>query len=839
MKKKSNGTSWGMVILCIISIFGLIYLYKIYIYNKNKRTAIRKLLPIIKAANLEFLSLTSLAQYFSNHSMQLYLEKYRTVRKEVPAGYQSIGLEQNEVEKLSTFIDIIDNLPVHRQRYNERFVTAEIEKYNDFFANLEQYPLSMDQMRAVVTDEDNNLVIAGAGTGKTTTISAKVAYILEKKLAAPEQLLIISFTKNAVNEMYKRTLEFCAAHADAEKIMVQTFNGFGLMVSRFCAESPLKVAFEDEHDCKSFLQDTFDDLFLNDKRFSKNATNFITFFDRPYAGEKEFKTGNEYFKHQRAHKNISLNGVRLRSQQELQIANYLFLNQVPFEYEPQFPLMREDINPQFQSYSPDFFLPSYEIYHEHYGIDENGEVPDWFGYKPPFLNATQQYQHGMTWKEAIHAKYKTKLLKTYSFQAKSGKLLSHLKQQLAAYGVELKPLEPDAILPVIKKTEHYENFIGLIYTFLQLMKSNNARPENFREITTDQRLKVFLDIFTPLHQRYQQELARERSIDFSDMINTAAANISMGKYERDYRYILVDEFQDMSLGRYDLLKALKKANPAAKLYAVGDDWQSIFRFTGSDISIITQFSSHFGVSTSSEVLKTYRFNREILATSSGFIQKNPSQLIKLLSSETEPLQPSFQLCPISLYGTPASQALLKWDVIDGIISTISTRTQAATIFIIGRYRHNSPPDLRELQKKYPSHTITYYTAHSSKGLTCDYAILVDLDSGVYGFPSEMADDPILSYLLHEGDDFENAEERRLFYVALTRARHKVFLLYNQFSPSKFIDELIADGITAGNATTTQVCPDCNGILVERQGKNRKFLGCSNYPSCTYTSPVFN
>jgi DNA helicase-4 len=434
---------------------------------------------------------------------------------------------------------------------------------------------------------------------------------------------------------------------------------------------------------------------------------------------------------------------------------------------------------------------------------------------------------------------KTRLIKTYSFSARGGRLLLNLKHELEKLGVEMRPMKPEDILPVIKTTEHYENFINLVYTFLQLMKSNNASPENFKKIKGDQRLQVFLHIFTPLYKNYQQKLSADHSIDFNDMVNAATHHISLGEYEKSYKYVLVDEFQDMSLGRYDLLKALNKANPLAKLYAVGDDWQSIFRFTGSDISIITEFSAHFGVTAHTEVLKTYRFNREILNFTSVFIQKNPAQLSKSLFSDMEAATPSFELCPLSLYGPAANQALYKWDVLNEIISRISLIKQSANIFIIGRYRHNAPADLKELEKKYTNHNITYYTAHSAKGLTCDYAIIMDMDSGVYGFPSEMADDPILSYLLHEGDGYENAEERRLFYVALTRARQKVFLLYNKSSPSKFIDELIEDGILQQDALPQHLCPECRGILLERKGSKSRFLGCSNYPNCTYTASIVN
>lgn len=274
------------------------------------------------------------------------------------------------------------------------------------------------------------------------------------------------------------------------------------------------------------------------------------------------------------------------------------------------------------------------------------------------------------------------------------------------------------------------------------------------------------------------------------MVNLATSHIANGEFEKKYKYILVDEFQDMSLGRYDLLKALKSANPEAKLYAVGDDWQSIFRFTGSDISIITEFANHFGVTAENGVLQTYRFNEEILNLTSGFIQSNPAQLKKRLTSPFKAKQPSFELVPLMTFGSKANRALQKFDAMNILIGRIALSHPKGTIFLIGRYHHNAPPDLRQLQKVYPNLKIAYHTAHACKGLTCDVSILLDLDAGVFGFPSEMADDPILNNLLHEGETFENAEERRLFYVALTRARHQVFLLHNPHNQSKFLKEII-------------------------------------------------
>lgn len=252
-----------------------------------------------------------------------------------------------------------------------------------------------------------------------------------------------------------------------------------------------------------------------------------------------------------------------------------------------------------------------------------------------------------------------------------------------------------------------------------------------------------------------------------------------GKFNKRYKYILLDEFQDMSIGRYQLLRAIRVQNPGVKLYAVGDDWQSIYRFTGSDLSIITQFEKHFGVTSQTAILKTYRFNDQILQKSSAFVQKNPAQLRKQLSAQLPTPEGHTSFAFLSYKsGTERTQHL------SAILYQIHSQAPAATVFLIGRYKANRPKNV-----KHPGLNIQFFTAHGVKGMTCDYAILLDLNSGTLGFPSEMADDPMLNYLLQDKDRYENAEERRVFYVAITRARHKNYLLYHENQPSKFVTEL--------------------------------------------------
>jgi DNA helicase-4 len=441
--------------------------------------------------------------------------------------------------------------------------------------------LSPGQIEAIIRDEDNNLIIAGAGTGKTTTISAKVAYLLKKGLAKPEELLIISFTKNAVKETYERCLRFCNEIPEAEKVDVRTFNSFGYFVNRDCSKEELHVAFDgDDQKAKDFLQETFDRLCDEDSQFQKKAINFIAFFNRPERDEFAFKTKDEFIKHEQSFKNVTLDGNKVHSKEEMQIGNFFCLHGVNYEYQKHYPLEPEDRSSSHASYHPDFYLSDYNIWHEHCGIDRDGNVPSWFSVKPGYATGKDYYHALLNWKEGIHRKYNTKLIKTYSFENEEGKLLSNLKKTLTDNGVTLTAREPEEILELVRKSPYYQDFIDLIYTFLGLMKSNGKSPDQIPVGFFDKRLKIFLGIFKPLYLEYEIELAKKSQIDYNDMVNRASSYFENGEFRKRYKYILVDEFQDMSLGRYELLKGVREQNPEVKLYAVGDDWQSIFRFTG-------------------------------------------------------------------------------------------------------------------------------------------------------------------------------------------------------------------------------------------------------------------
>ncbi len=819
------------VLTSIIAFLTVLFLI-LTLRKKKQLKDFTEILDKIKEATNRLNHLTNFDCYFCNYDKENFKSSYQDIFNEVRDENKYKHLNAVEKIKIQNFKTNYQTIEAIVEEYNPEFINKEKENYKSLFDHLESHPLSDDQRTAIITDEDNNLVIAGAGTGKTTTIAGKVAYLIDKGLAIPNEILVISFTKSAVNEMGKRIRNYLKNDELVQDLKIKTFNSYGFEVVRTMQiHKNLGVAFENEEQLFSFLQTLFDDLFLSDGVFSKKATNFLAFFSRPERDDFGFETGDQYYKHEKSFKNIGFDGISYKSKEEVEIANFLLLNGVSYEYERFYPLEIEDKNPIYGSYQPDFYLPEYDIYIEHYGIDENGNVPKYFSGNVT-LSAKERYHNGILWKQQIHEKYGTNLVTTYSYENKQGVLIKKLSEKLAKKDVVFIKKTPEEILDIIKKQDTYKEFNKLISTFLGLMKSNKYQPHDVLHKNNDKRLKVFIDVFKPIYTKYEEHLRSKSLLDFNDMINVASDGINDNSYKNPFKYILIDEFQDMSLNRYQLLKAIKSQNPSVKIYAVGDDWQSIFRFSGSDISLLTQFKKYFGYSKYTQILNTYRFNTEILNITSGFIQKNEAQLKKDLTALTEAPAPSFEFVGLNMNGLDGSErGNLSRTSVRRILAGLNVNAQANTkVFLIGRYHFNNP----KIGNEFANLEIIFYTAHSVKGLTCDYAILLDVNSGVLGFPSEIVDDPILEYLLHEGDRYENSEERRLFYVANTRAKHKNFIIYDIYNESKFVKELRIDYSSAIEKENLMYCLLCGGLMVERNGPYNRFSGCSNYPNCKGT-----
>ena len=254
-----------------------------------------------------------------------------------------------------------------------------------------------------------------------------------------------------------------------------------------------------------------------------------------------------------------------------------------------------------------------------------------------------------------------------------------------------------------------------------------------------------------------------------------------------YDYIIVDEFQDISIDRYKFLKALRGTKPA-KLFCVGDDWQSIYRFSGSDMALFNHFSDFFGPTDIKKIENTYRFGEPLVSLSSKFILRNNAQIKKSIRPYSNDIKTEI------FFKSYERQAFC--DEIDSIIKNIPNDK---SIFLLGRYsfddyylsfKYKCIKDGNRFYYNICGRKIEFLTVHKSKGLEADYVILLQCNKDIFGFPSQMSDDPILNYVLTQSDNFPFGEERRLFYVAMTRAKISTIVLYDKRFPSVFVDEFL-------------------------------------------------
>ena len=430
----------------------------------------------------------------------------------------------------------------------------------------------------------------------------------------------------------------------------------------------------------------------------------------------------------------------------------------------------------------------------------------------------------MAWKRQTHQRYGTALIETYSWEHQRGTWRSSLQGKLEANGVVLAPMPRQELLSLLSETK-ISRLSGLLATFLNHVKTSNADLEVLQSRARARgdvvRNLVFLDIFSRVQQRHEQLLAEAGELDFHDFINSASHHIGESRWRSRYRYVLVDEFQDISAGRMALLQALNGTDVA--YFVVGDDWQSIYRFAGSDVSLVRGCGSHLGHVRQRTLSLTFRYGDGILVPSTTFIKKNPEQTQRPLRSNSTARDDGVTVVAADDTAGGVQEALRD---IEGIAGE-----ETPAVVVLGRYNNS--------REAVPA-GVEFNTVHRAKGTEADYVVVLDLADDRWGFPSQIDDDPLLELVLPppHGKAYAFAEERRLFYVALTRARHGAYLITDRSVPSAFVLELLEQSDSMrqiGELAPAVSCPRCpNGRLVLSQ--SHKTLRCTNQPHCTHQAP---
>ena len=748
-----------------------------------------------------------------------------------------------------SFVD--PNSPATLKR-NAEYVARKKAEYASVFDTVEKYPLTDEQREAVVTEEDNILLVAAAGSGKSSTLVAKILYLLKEGQYKANQIIAFAYNKDAQLELTARIdALFERFNWTGERVPARTFHGFCMEVlATVHDEKPsiAGVATASKSQQLNYFIQLVEQLRQSNPGFAADLLNYYSIFKLPAPREGDIQSLSDYNEYLKSLKGqggrdpisgewrvslTSMNGIEVKSLEELRIANWLFLNGIRFEYERRYEYNTAD--QEHRQYYPDFYYPDIDLWHEHFAIDNQGRAPKFM----------RDYEEGVAWKRALHETQETKLFETHSAHFHDGSVFDRLDQALTAANIPRNPPPSSQLDALIEQAFNPSRDLELVITFLKHFKTNNlslqAVNERAGQYADPMRAKAFMRVFEPVYKAYQALLEQAREIDFEDLVHKACAHIESGAYQSKYEYILVDEFQDASQDRLRLIKALAAQHKHAKLFGVGDDWQSIYRFSGADLKVMTGFPNIFGFTKQLKLTQTFRSVQQIVDVASEFVQRNPDQFKKVVKTLTTAQQDPVILRPYDP-GNPDKS-------LEGIIEAIQKRAQqestTVSVFILTRYVAQKPYNLNHLSSAYPNVSIEWKTIHASKGLEADYVIIHHMNNGNFGFPSEISDDPLLDLVIPENESFPFAEERRLLYVALTRAKRAVFGFYNPNAPSVFIRELSdIDGVKVQDkrydkiVESGQTCPTCKtGKVWPRVGSQGPFLGCDNYPTCKFTTNI--
>ncbi|MBT4701980.1 MAG: UvrD-helicase domain-containing protein [Rhodospirillaceae bacterium] len=771
--------------------------------------------------------------------LEPFLERANALVARIPKIDLEDFISAERLQMLNAVLSFQKSPNQARDRAIKTFIDAELIERKGFFDTIESNPLTPEQRLSVLTDEDATLILAGAGSGKTSVIVAKAAYLIQRAVRQPKEILLMAFGNAAAEEMAARIEKRCGSFVDA-----RTFHALGYEIIRKVeGQAPaLAPHASDDAQFRALLREILIDNVASQKVLGALLLKWFSEFYWPYKSEWDFQTKHEYNQYVRAHELRTLQGELVKSFEELQIANWLYSSGISYEYEP---IYEHDLpKNDRRAYMPDFRLKEGGVYIEHFGLRKE-QIPDGtFRLTTRHDIDRDKYLEERAWKRKVHREHGTKLIETYSFERDEGRLTESLQEKLAPHASP-NPAAHEQIFDRLTEMGQVDAFTQTLSTFLKHFKSAGLSVDQCRQRAEKSEDKsrglAFLKIFEPLIEAYQRRLGER--IDFEDMIVRATGYVKSGRYQSRYGHLLVDEFQDISEGRAQLLLALQAQRSDARIFAVGDDWQSVYRFSGSDIHLMRHFGSIFGgsfagsrgVHRTVDLGRTFRSVDKIALPARSFVLKNPSQIEKRVVSADTTDAPSIKVAYYS-YGEEDASLRIALDE----VKKTSTGDDKISVFLLGRYHFVRPKNLDLLGSSYPDLAIRFMTIHASKGLEADHVIVLRAASDRLGFPSEIIDDPLLNIVLPEPEDFDHAEERRLFYVALTRARKSVTVLGDRESPSVFVDELIEDDeygvVELGESGIAEHrCGACGGRMLAHKAKNgRPYFACEHKFLCGET-----
>jgi DNA helicase-4 len=730
-------------------------------------------------------------------------------------------------DDIGTINECLRLYPFSLEKAREYHEQYQLKKRAAFYDKVEANPLTLEQRLGVIRSNDRNMVLAAAGTGKTSVMVAKALDIIDRGLAKPTEILVLAYNRAAANELKERLKDKAEKSNLSLDVSpyISTFHALGRQILKEAGIPTIMSVFaEDSFRFKQWVTNWIYEYIATDPSRVFDLVELTT----PPVDPFDFKSKGDYERYLRDNEFRTLNNEQVKGYQELLIANFLFVNQIPYRYEAPY-VSKRRIEIGFD-YRPDFHIDDTSVYIEHFGIDRAGNTR-------PDING-RTYNDEMKQKRALHKECGTQLVETFHYEWQENTLLEGLKTKLAEQGVQCKPMHPSEIFEKLNDLQALSSWSELMTKALQAIRVERLEQSSILARLTQANIhqpSKYAALLNELHEAYVKELQSQNAIDFDDMIIRAKNTIDCGEYQPEWKYILVDEFQDISSARLEFIKAIINNGPTPSLTVVGDDWQSIYRFAGGKLELTTRFGQLVGSYTETKLQKTFRYNNSIASVAGQFIMENPEQYKKHIDTHTK---------------VDNSQVYLLDDKIskdDGVyertlevVRKIRAHQPTASIAVIGRYNYLLDASKQLLWKEKFKENIHFWSFHKSKGLEADYCILIGFFQGKSGFPNENREEAIVEALLPSLDGFKNSEERRLLYVGITRAKNKCYIIADPTSPSDFITELLAPKYELNIVSKAfqerfrQMfkCPNCeDGFFRKIVGKFGAFYSCSTGRGC--------
>jgi len=658
--------------------------------------------------------------------------------------------------------------------HNYQYVQSAIAEHSKLL--VEELKLDPAQQEATVRDDERNLVVAAAGSGKTRTLIARVRYLLERGVA-PTNILAITFTNKAAEEMEDRLKQMSVPVADqgSDGVTVSTLHALGKRIVQAATPGPLSIA--DEHWTNSLVAGALRDAREGrDQQLSNLYINAILNFHRD-VDERTPALGADLTYRTRR-------GEQVRSIGERIIADFLLTHQVPYKYEAT--ASWAQVGAGRSAYHPDFTLLDSGACIEYWGIDRAGNVPgNW-------STSSTEYGKQMAWKRGEFSRTGKKLIEFYDYERREGTLEAALETRLTGAGVQLRPMTLAGLEKIFGDTKYIGSVIerqlaGFIENARSFRMSTEQILQRLRLATP--RVHHFGNLGLAVLERYERELASEGRIDFSDMLHRAADIIEKGGSSLPkFNHVLVDEFQDTSTAMARLVNALVRTSEA-HLFAVGDDWQAIYGFAGGDVDHVVNFESHFGPASRTMLDTNYRSPATIVEAGAALIAHNPGQIPKHVVVSSQERGEAL------IHEVPDDDLAIVNKAVQ-LVNEERKRVDPDEILILSRTNHlvkgiSDGCQRNGIPVAYPDRNVSgvrILSAHKAKGLEANVVVIANASDHLFGFPSKMENSDVLEPVRMSAGNGP-AEERRLFYVAVTRARKRLHLISRQGHPSPYIAEI--------------------------------------------------